>query len=75
MSKSSASAPRRSKLDNPPNAVCTFCGRGRRDTGIMVEGPGPDLYICRQCADLVQNLFEQIAKEANASGEIRKQST
>jgi hypothetical protein len=53
--------------DNPPDAACTFCGRGRAETGRMVEGPARDLYICRNCADLLQHLFEQIARDGGPS--------
>jgi len=44
--------------DNPAGAVCSFCKRPRAQTGQMVEGPATDLYICRDCSALVQNLFE-----------------
>ena len=44
--------------DNPTGAVCSFCKRPRAQTGQMVEGPAPDLYICRDCSARVQNLFE-----------------
>jgi hypothetical protein len=72
MPSTPADSPHRSRLDNPPDAVCTFCGKSRRETGIMVEGPKVDLYICRNCSDLVQNLFEMIAKEEQAESDATK---
>jgi hypothetical protein len=61
-------SPRTSAVDNPPDAVCAFCGKSRRDTGIMVEGPKPNLYICRACAHLIHNLFEIIDKRQSQDG-------
>ena len=49
-------------LDNPPHAVCSFCGKPRAETGRMVEGP-VEVYICRPCADLVQTIFELMDRE------------
>ncbi len=48
--------------DNPPHAQCSFCGRRRNVTGPMVEGPG-DVYICRQCGDAVQNLYQRMDRD------------
>lgn len=59
---------RASRFDNPANAVCSFCGKSRRDTGIMVEGPKPDLYICHACADLVQTLFKTTEERQTQDG-------
>ena len=37
--------------------TCSFCGKTSRDVGPMVEGPN-DVYICSNCTDLCQNIFE-----------------
>ncbi len=42
---------------------CSFCGKGRRETGPLVEGPGPEgnggVYICRECVRLALAIFDQ----------------
>jgi hypothetical protein len=43
--------------DNPPNAVCSFCGRLRAVVGPMVEGPN-DVYICVECVRLAHEIAE-----------------
>jgi ATP-dependent Clp protease ATP-binding subunit ClpX len=40
------------------NAYCSFCRKGHRDAGPLVEGPG-DVYICGDCIDLCQSIIEQ----------------
>jgi ATP-dependent Clp protease ATP-binding subunit ClpX len=37
---------------------CSFCGKGQREAGPMVEGPG-DVYICAACVDLCHNIIKQ----------------
>jgi ATP-dependent Clp protease ATP-binding subunit ClpX len=46
-------------------SVCSFCGKGQRDAGPMVEGP-KDVYICKACVELCHNIIRQ---------EMRKNST
>jgi hypothetical protein len=72
MQSTPSDLPRRVRFGNPPDAACTFCGKTRRETGIMVEGPKDDLYICRNCADLVRNIFEAIAREQQAQSDPTK---
>ncbi|MFQ5462191.1 MAG: ATP-dependent Clp protease ATP-binding subunit ClpX [Phycisphaerae bacterium] len=47
-------------------SVCSFCGKGQRDAGPMVEGP-KDVYICKQCVELCHNIIKQETKKAAAS--------
>ena len=43
--------------DNPPNAMCSFCGRSRATVGPMVEGPN-SVYICVECVRLAYEIAE-----------------
>ncbi len=47
-------------------STCSFCGKGQRDAGPMVEGP-KDVYICKQCVELCHNIIKQETKKAAAS--------
>ena len=38
--------------------ICSFCGKGSRDAGPMVEGAN-DVYICASCIDLCHNLVKE----------------
>jgi len=38
--------------------TCSFCGKGQREVGPMVEGPS-DVYICAACVDLCHNIIKQ----------------
>ncbi len=38
--------------------TCSFCGKGQRDAGPMVEGPR-DVYICKSCVELCHNIIKQ----------------
>ena len=33
------------------SSTCSFCGKGQREAGPMVEGP-KDVYICKSCVEL-----------------------
>jgi 5-(carboxyamino)imidazole ribonucleotide mutase len=48
---------------NPPNAVCTFCGRPPSDVGPLVEGPF-DVYICANCVELSSKIVQQEREQA-----------
>jgi hypothetical protein len=41
---------------------CSFCRKGRREAGLLVEGPGPGgsggVFICRHCAVLCLEVLE-----------------
>ena len=60
MSHEDASSAKKRK-DNPPNAVCSFCGKLRRDAGPMVEGPS-DVYICVACVRAAGKIADDIEK-------------
>ncbi len=51
------------------SSVCSFCGKGQRDAGPMVEGP-KDVYICASCVELCHNIIRQ---EKRKSGPQRAQ--
>ena len=38
--------------------VCSFCGKGEREVGPMIEGPG-SIYICASCVDLCSTIIRQ----------------
>lgn len=55
---------------NEGEAVCDYCGRGRREVGNLVESPavqetrngrspGTMVYICNECVNLAQNVLRQ----------------
>ena len=45
------------------SSSCSFCGKGQRDTGPMVEGP-KDVYICKACVELCHNIIRQELRKA-----------
>lgn len=47
-------------------STCSFCGKGQRDAGPMVEGP-KDVYICKSCVELCHNIIRQETRKAAAS--------
>jgi ATP-dependent Clp protease ATP-binding subunit ClpX len=47
-------------------STCSFCGKGQRDAGPMVEGP-KDVYICKSCVELCHNIIRQEMRKASAS--------
>ena len=47
-------------------SICSFCGKGHRDTGPMVEGPG-DVFICASCVDLCHNIIKQERRKISAT--------
>ncbi len=47
-------------------SLCSFCGKGQRDAGPMVEGP-KDVYICKSCVELCHNIIKQETRKAAAS--------
>jgi len=47
-------------------STCSFCGKGQRDAGPMVEGP-KDVYICKSCVELCHNIIRQEIRKASAS--------
>ncbi len=40
------------------SSYCSFCGKGYREVGPMVEGPN-DVYICASCVELCHNIIRQ----------------
>ncbi|MFQ6048095.1 MAG: ATP-dependent Clp protease ATP-binding subunit ClpX [Phycisphaerae bacterium] len=40
------------------SSACSFCGKGHRDAGPMVEGPN-DVFICASCVELCHNIIRQ----------------
>ncbi len=51
--------------------VCSFCGKGSRDAGPMVEG-ADDVYICASCIDLCHNLVKEERRRANRGRSLLK---
>ncbi|RME40328.1 MAG: ATP-dependent Clp protease ATP-binding subunit ClpX [Planctomycetota bacterium] len=47
-------------------STCSFCGKGQREAGPMVEGP-KDVYICRSCVELCHNIIRQEMRKASAA--------
>ena len=48
------------------SSTCSFCGKGQRDAGPMVEGP-KDVFICKSCVELCHNIIKQETRKASAS--------
>jgi len=48
------------------SSTCSFCGKGQRDAGPMVEGP-KDVYICKSCVELCHNIIKQEMRRASTS--------
>ncbi len=51
--------------------VCSFCGKGHRDAGPMVEGAN-DVYICSSCVDLCHNLVREEKRRAGRGRSLFK---
>jgi ATP-dependent Clp protease ATP-binding subunit ClpX len=51
--------------------VCSFCGKGSRDAGPMVEGAN-DVYICASCIDLCHNLVKEERRRASRGRSLLK---
>src|SRR3990172_4618807 len=47
-------------------STCSFCGKGQRDAGPMVEGPR-DVFICKACVELCHNIIKQESRRATTS--------
>ncbi len=47
-------------------STCSFCGKGQRDAGPMVEGP-KDVFICKSCVELCHNIIKQEIRRASTS--------
>jgi len=47
-------------------STCSFCGKGQREAGPMVEGPR-DVFICKACVELCHNIIKQETKRAATS--------
>ncbi len=45
---------------------CSFCGKGQREAGPMVEGP-KDVYICKSCVELCHNIIRQEMRKASTA--------
>ena len=48
------------------SSTCSFCGKGQREAGPMVEGP-KSVFICKSCVELCHNIIQQENKKASAS--------
>jgi ATP-dependent Clp protease ATP-binding subunit ClpX len=46
------------------NANCSFCRKGYREVGPLVEGPG-NVYICPECVELCQSIIKQEKRRRN----------
>ena len=53
------------------SSTCSFCGKGHRDAGPMVEGP-KDVYICKSCVELCHNIIKQEVRRASASRAVMR---
>ncbi len=53
-------------------SVCSFCGKGQREAGPMVEGP-KDVYICRACVDLCQSIIKQEVRRTSGTRKLMGQ--
>jgi len=51
--------------------TCSFCGKGSRDAGPMVEGAN-DVYICASCIDLCHNLVKEERRRSNRGRSLLK---
>ena len=51
--------------------VCSFCGKGSREAGPMVEG-ADDVYICASCIDLCHNLVKEERRRASRGRSLLK---
>ena len=67
MSGSRGTSGGRSRKSN----VCSFCGKGSRDAGPMVEGAN-DVYICASCIDLCHNLVREERRRASRGRSLLK---
>lgn len=56
-------SPTESASTEQPEIHCSFCRKGRRESGPLVEGPGPTgtggVFICGDCAKLALSIIEQ----------------
>ncbi len=50
-------------------STCSFCGKGQRETGPMVEGPR-DVYICKSCVELCHNIIKQEVRRASTTKSV-----
>jgi ATP-dependent Clp protease ATP-binding subunit ClpX len=48
------------------SSYCSFCGKGYREVGPMVEGPN-DVYICASCVELCHNIIRQEKRKLASS--------
>ncbi len=54
------------------SSTCSFCGKGQRDAGPMVEGPR-DVFICKACVELCHNIIKQETRRASTSRTLIRQ--
>ena len=52
--------------------TCSFCGKGQREAGPMVEGPR-DIYICKSCVELCHNIIKQETRKATTGRSVLQQ--
>ncbi|MCC7291508.1 MAG: ATP-dependent Clp protease ATP-binding subunit ClpX [Phycisphaerales bacterium] len=45
--------------------ACSFCGKGQREAGPMVEGPR-DVFICKACIELCNNIIKQEIRRSSS---------
>ena len=48
------------------SSACSFCGKGQREAGPMVEGPR-EVYICKACVELCHNIIRQEMRRASSA--------
>jgi len=40
----------------PDVAYCSFCGKGKREVAVLVEGP--EVFICDECVAVAQQIIQ-----------------
>src|SRR3972149_321874 len=53
-------------------STCSFCGKGQRDAGPMVEGPR-DVFICKACVEPCHSSIKQGARRASSSRVVARE--
>ena len=48
---------------------CSFCGKGEREVGPMIEGPD-SIFICGACVDLCANIIRQEERKLSKGSDL-----
>ncbi len=54
------------------SSTCSFCGKGQRDAGPMVEGP-KEVYICKSCVELCHNIIKQEIRKTTGTRALTRE--